>query len=240
MDKGVSVVIGDINIPIRRNCSVSRMVERRAETRPVPISEHADRGAFGCEDENLVSISIDKKHAIIGCDEDAMCITDVSRAPSREKFAGRIEDDHRRIRPLIDVEISIRVESELADQAECHIPWQTAPRSFDAVEAVAENHSQSFVNRVFPRNAGSSFAHSPWPASLASVTLSVAVWRGADGLTPTLAACFPRPGIAFASPSSASACKVSPYFLLDFIGTAQADEIDQLTRTVAPIGCRYS
>ena len=97
VDHRVAVTVGDVDLAVGRDGGIGRMVERRAEARPVALARGREDLAIGAQDQDLVGVAIDQKQAVVRRDRDAVRIRDpacgetaLERSRGSERHDGRL------------------------------------------------------------------------------------------------------------------------------------------------------
>ena len=137
VDHRVTVAVGDVDLAVGGDGGIGRMVERRAQARPMALAERREGLAVGGQDQDLVGVAIDQKQAVVRRDRDAVRIRDPAFGQTALQRARGSERQDGRLAALKHVDRALGVDRELADLAWRHAPRPLPPRPLDAVASIA-------------------------------------------------------------------------------------------------------
>jgi hypothetical protein len=137
VDRRVAVAVRHVDLAVLRHGDVGRMVERRLQRRPSTLAERQDDAPLGRELQDLVLVAVAGIDVVIRPDVDPVGIAQTPVAPAVHEVAVAVEHQDRRVLPLIEVDAILRVDGDVADEAEAPARRQHAPRAENVVDEVS-------------------------------------------------------------------------------------------------------
>ena len=113
------------------------------------LAERELKVAVRVEGEDLVRVAVGEEDQVVVGDRHEVDVGDPALAPRPDEGAAGIEDQNRRVRAsMADMDEALRIDDEVADEAEGRVVGRLAPPSLDPVAPVAECDDEMFIHHA--------------------------------------------------------------------------------------------
>jgi hypothetical protein len=118
------------------------MIERRLERWAPAVAQRQHRPPLGRELQDLVLVPVAEVHMVVRADEDPVSIAQALASPPGDEVAVGVEDQNRRVLPLVEVHAVLGVHRHVADQSEAPPHRQGAPGPHHVVDELTGAYHQ--------------------------------------------------------------------------------------------------
>jgi hypothetical protein len=158
VDMRIAIAVGNEDVAIRRCGDRRRMVERRAEARPLRVPEAKPNFPVGPEGEDPVIVPIHRENAPIGRDGDAVSVRDRLAPPLLEQFAFGAKNEDDRLSSHQDIGAPNGIDRDIGGEAELAPNRHACPRPLHEVAPLPETDDPPFRCRRHGRLLADSYS----------------------------------------------------------------------------------